>query len=242
RDMLNVLGRRAPWVHVLIHPVRVQGDGAAEEIAAGVRAFDEARHIPRPDLDVVARGGGSIEDLWAFNEEVVARAIAASSLPVMSGVGHEIDFTIADFVADRREPTPSAAAENAVPDGFALRRHLGRLQDSLDAKTEHALAISSRHLQSLQRELAAREPGRRMRQWTQSLDYLGERIEAALSVRLSRCRGDLGSARRGLQALQPERELARRRERVIETGGRFDLAVRRAVADRRRHLENLGNL
>ncbi|NLT70079.1 MAG: exodeoxyribonuclease VII large subunit [Verrucomicrobiaceae bacterium] len=242
RDMLNVLGRRAPWIRVLIHPVRVQGDGAAEEIAAGVRAFDEAKNIPRPDLVIVARGGGSIEDLWAFNEEVVARAIAASSLPVMSGVGHEIDFTIADFVADRREPTPSAAAENAVPDGFALRRHLGRLQDSLDAKTEHALAISSRHLQSLQRELAAREPGRRMRQWTQSLDYLGERIEAALSVRLSRCRGDLGSARRGLQALQPERELARRRERVLETGGRFDLAARRAFADRRRQLENLGTL
>lgn len=242
RDMLNVLGRRAPWVRVLIYPVRVQGDGAAEEIAAGVRAFDQGKSIPCPDLVIVARGGGSIEDLWAFNEEVVARAIAGSSLPVMSGVGHEIDFTIADFVADRREPTPSAAAENAVPDGFALRRHLERLQDSFETKTEYALTISRRHLQSLRRELAAREPGQRVRQWVQSLDYLGERIEATLTAHLSRCHNELGSSRRGLQALQPERELIRRRERLAETRARLDLTTRRAFADRRRHLENLGNL
>lgn len=242
RDMINVLGRRSPWVRVLIYPVRVQGDGAAEEIAAGVRAFDEGKILPRPDLVIVARGGGSIEDLWAFNEEVVARAIAASSLPVMSGVGHEIDFTIADFVADRREPTPSAAAENAVPDGFALRRHLERLDDSLETKTEHALTISRRHLQSLRRELAAREPGRRIRQWAQSLDYLGERIETALTVHLSRCRSELGSSRRGLQALQPERELARRRERLAEVGTRLETGARRVLADRRRRLENLHGL
>jgi len=242
RDMINVLGRRAPWVRVLIYPVRVQGDGAAGEIAAGVRAFDEVEGHLRPDLVIVARGGGSIEDLWAFNEEVVARAIAACSLPVMSGVGHEIDFTIADFVADRREPTPSAAAENAVPDGVALRRHLDRLQGTLEAQTEHALTISRRHLQSLGRELGAREPGRRIREWSQSLDYLGERIESALVNRLAICRSEMESARRSLESLQPERELSRRRERLSQGGQSLDLAARRSLADRRRRLTSLGSL
>lgn len=132
RDMLNVFSRRAPWIRVVIYPARVQGEGSAEEIAAGVRAFDEGVIVPRPDLVIVSRGGGSIEDLWSFNEEVVARAIASCSIPVMSGVGHEIDFTIADFVADRREPTPSAAAENATPDSETLFRHLDILRASLD--------------------------------------------------------------------------------------------------------------
>lgn len=242
RDMINVLGRRAPWIRVLISPVRVQGDGAAEEIAAAVRAFDAAEGRLRPDLVIVARGGGSIEDLWAFNEEVVARAIAACSIPVMSGVGHEIDFTIADFVADRREPTPSAAAENAVPDGFALRRHLDRLRGTFEARTDNDLTSSRRHLQSLRRELEAREPGRRIREWSQSLDYLGERIESALTARLSLYRSELGSAGRALQSLQPERELSRRRERLVQAMQRLDQAMRRTLVDHRRDLENLGSL
>lgn len=242
RDMINVLGRRAPWLRVLIYPVRVQGDGAAAEIAAGIRAFDEADGIPRPDLVIVARGGGSIEDLWAFNEEVVARAIAACSLPVMSGVGHEIDFTIADFVADRREPTPSAAAENAVPDGVALRRHLDRLAEAVGFRTEQSFSTSRRQLESLRRELEAREPGRRLSGWAQSLDYLGERIESALANRLSLCRSEVESARRSLASLQPERELSRARERLAQGEAALHLSLSRALAARTRHLTNLGSL
>ena len=149
QDMINVLSRRAPWVEVMIQPVRVQGEGAAEEIAAGVRAFEIGAGIPRPDLIIVARGGGSIEDLWSFNEEVVARAIAEATVPVMSGVGHEMDFTIADFVADRREPTPSAAAENAVPDGESLMRHINLLQASLNGRVEGRIDNLSRQGGSL---------------------------------------------------------------------------------------------
>src|SRR5438034_4843182 len=125
RDMLNVLRRRAPWLQVLINPVRVQGMGAAQEIAVAIRELSVPNDAFAPlDLIVVARGGGSIEDLWEFNEEIVARAIFHSAVPVVSAVGHEIDFTICDFAADLRAPTPSAAAELIVPDVVDLRRHM----------------------------------------------------------------------------------------------------------------------
>src|SRR2546426_6037049 len=125
RDMLNVLRRRAPWLQILINPVRVQGTGAAQEIAVAIRELALPNEAFAPlDLIVVTRGGGSIEDLWEFNEEIVARAIFHSSVPIVSAVGHEIDFTISDFAADLRAPTPSAAAELIVPDIVDLRRHM----------------------------------------------------------------------------------------------------------------------
>lgn len=132
RDMLNVLRRRAPWLQILINPVRVQGIGAAHEIAAAVREFGTPNEVfPHVDLIVVTRGGGSIEDLWEFNEEIVARAIFHSAIPIVSAVGHEIDFTICDFVADLRAPTPSAAAELIVPDVIDLQRQLNRCSRTL---------------------------------------------------------------------------------------------------------------
>src|SRR6184192_4246874 len=125
RDMLNVLQRRAPWLQILINPVRVQGSGAAAEIAVAIRELATPNeNFAAVDLIVIARGGGSIEDLWEFNEEIVARTIADVTVPIVSAIGHEIDFTIADFVADLRAPTPSAAAELIVPDIVDLRRHL----------------------------------------------------------------------------------------------------------------------
>src|SRR6201997_3404372 len=125
RDMLNVLRRRAPWLQILINPVRVQGTGAAQEIAVAIRELASPNEAFGPvDLIVVTRGGGSIEDLWEFNEEIVARAIFHSAVPVVSAVGHEIDFTICDFVADLRAPTPSAAAELIVPDTIDLHRRI----------------------------------------------------------------------------------------------------------------------
>ena len=132
RDMLNVLRRRAPNVEVLISPVRVQGIGAAAEIATAIKELGRPNEAWKAlDLIVITRGGGSIEDLWEFNEEIVARAIFHSSLPVVSAVGHEIDFTIADFVADLRAPTPSAAAELIVPDSTELLRRVNELENCL---------------------------------------------------------------------------------------------------------------
>lgn len=137
-DILHTIERRAPWTRVVFSPARVQGDGAALEIAAAVRLFTRARVA---DVLIVGRGGGSVEDLWPFNEEPVARAIAESPIPVISAVGHETDVTIADLVADRRAPTPSVAAEMAVLDGATLRRELAalehRLRTGLRAPTMH---------------------------------------------------------------------------------------------------------
>ncbi len=242
RDVIHVLSRRAPWVRLIIYPTRVQGDGAAEEIAAGVRFFDEASGDQRPDLVIVARGGGSIEDLWAFNEEVVARAIAACSIPVMTGVGHEIDFTIADFVADRREPTPSAAAENAAPDGTTLLRHLGRLRDAIEARTEGALALHQRHMLSLRREIEAREPGRKIRSWAQTLDFLEERLEYLVAGRLQQARTGLDGVRRSLTAIQPERAIARQVEEAAFLAATLDRVARRRLADLDSRLRSLGDL
>jgi exodeoxyribonuclease VII large subunit len=135
QDIRNVIGRRAPWTRIVLAPAKVQGDGAAAEIAA---ALDRLGRAGLADVIIVGRGGGALEDLWAFNEESVARAIAASPVPVISAVGHETDYTIADLVADLRAPTPSAAAEHAVPDRLAL----GRQFDSLHARMAGALRRS----------------------------------------------------------------------------------------------------
>src|SRR4029434_5818401 len=158
RDMLNVLRRRAPSLQILVNPVRVQGTGAAQEIAVAIRELALPNEAFAPlDLIVLTRGGGSIEDLWEFNEEIVARAIYNSGVPVVSAVGHEIDFTICDFVADLRAPTPSAAAELIAPDIADLRRHMdncaraigrelfNRLRDA-QQRLDHAREILQRCL------------------------------------------------------------------------------------------------
>src|SRR5258707_8116534 len=158
RDILNVLRRRAPWLSILVSPVRVQGSGAAQEIAVAIRELATPNENFAPlDLIVVARGGGSIEDLWEFNEEIVARTIADVTVPIVSAIGHEIDFTICDFVGDLRVPTPSAAAELIVPDIVDLRRHmdssarglgrelLNRVRDA-QQRLDHARGILRRSL------------------------------------------------------------------------------------------------
>ena len=142
-DILHVIGRRAPWVRVVFCPAKVQGDGAAEDIARAIRLFGRTRAA---DVLIVGRGGGSTEDLWAFNEEVVARAIAESPIPVISAVGHEIDATIADLVADVRAPTPSAAAERAVPDRLALGRDLENVRSRLEAAVRWRVAERRKEL------------------------------------------------------------------------------------------------
>jgi len=136
QDMLNILTRRAPWVRVLVFPVRVQGHGAELEIVRALEVLGDAENfgLPVPDTIVVGRGGGSLEDLWCFNEEVLARAIAACPIPIISAVGHEIDFTIADFAADLRAPTPSAAAELLAPDVGELQRHFETASRTLRAR------------------------------------------------------------------------------------------------------------
>ena len=242
RDMINVLGRRAPWLRIIVHPARVQGEGAAEEISAGIAAFDEFPSEHRPDLVIVARGGGSIEDLWAFNEEVVARAIASCSIPVMSGVGHEIDYTIADFVADRREPTPSAAAENATPDGSALNRYLEDLSKALDARALEFIRRRRRESEALKRELEAREPERRIQNWSQTIDYLGERLLSSVEGRMREAKSDFHVAKRMFLAFQPEREVQKIREEVSGLREAMERGLDQSLLERATRLKSLGDL
>ncbi|MFK5926476.1 MAG: exodeoxyribonuclease VII large subunit [Desulfuromusa sp.] len=152
QDILNVLRRRSAGLQILLRSVRVQGDGAAEEIATAI--LDLNRETD-PDVIIVGRGGGSREDLWAFNEEVVARAIAASKIPVISAVGHEVDFSISDLVADLRAPTPSAAAELVVKNRLELERHLDQLTLRLAAQMRSRLSLLQSYLQGLEKRLRA---------------------------------------------------------------------------------------
>lgn len=178
RDMLSVLGRRFPNLHIVIAPVRVQGAGAAEEIAAAVDLLNQ-----RTDLDVliVGRGGGSIEDLWAFNEEVVARALARSRLPVISAVGHETDFTISDFVADLRAPTPSAAAELVVRPKADLEQAVAEQQRRLaQALRAHTLGWRNRFTRAAG-SYVFREPQHLLQHYRQRVDTLGQALRTQLT-------------------------------------------------------------
>jgi len=174
RDILTVLRRRFPAIPVVIYPVAVQGEGAANEIAAAIRLAAKRGEC---DVLIVGRGGGSLEDLWAFNEEVVARAIHDSPLPVVSAVGHEVDFTIADFVADVRAPTPSAAAELLSPDREAWLTRLQRVENRLIQMVQQQLQQRKQQLLWLGKRL--KHPGRRLQENAQRLDELELRLNQA---------------------------------------------------------------
>ncbi|MGN6735823.1 MAG: exodeoxyribonuclease VII large subunit [Candidatus Binatia bacterium] len=202
RDMLNVLHRRAPWLQILINPVRVQGIGAAQEIAVAIREFATPNEFFAPvDLIVVTRGGGSIEDLWAFNEEIVARAIFHSVVPIVSAVGHEIDFTIADFVADCRAPTPTAAAEMIVPRKLDLREQLDIVRLQLRRSVDLVLASARESLRGLVKRLA--DPSRKVRDHQQRLDDLSIDLLRRFQERLRQNQNRLSECAARLNALSP---------------------------------------
>jgi exodeoxyribonuclease VII large subunit len=178
---LNILRRRFPAAAVLIYPSAVQGKEAVPQL---LEAFDQARERAEVDVLIVARGGGSIEDLWAFNDERIARAIRAMPMPVVTGIGHEIDFTIADFAADLRAPTPSGAAELVVPDGASWRAQFARLESRFTSSISRALRSDRDTLEALRRRLTLAHPGQRLRQGEQRLDELTQRMGSALSIRM----------------------------------------------------------
>ncbi len=222
QDMLNILRRRSPGVEVLIHPVRVQGTGAALEIATAIRELSAPNDAWEPlDVLVLARGGGSIEDLWEFNEEIVARAIFHSALPVVSAVGHEVDFTIADFVADLRAPTPSAAAELIVPDVRDLERRTGELQNGLEKCWRNFLAQARGRLSAVSEKTLLRELSQRLRNAQQELDLLRESLFRTMERRRSTERTRLTNVQLALKAHNPARELAARRQHLQEMGRRL---------------------
>jgi len=210
RDMLNILARRAPSVRVVIVPVRVQGAGAAREIADGIEQanrFEELGIAP-VDVIVVGRGGGSAEDLWEFNEEIVARAIAASALPVVSAVGHEIDFTIADFVADLRAPTPSAAAELVVPDSGDILRRIAELRTQIQRQALRAVDQHRARLAWLARGELFREPTQRLREAAQRLDLAADALQCRPREVIEIARRRLTDGVAALRHHRPDQQLA----------------------------------
>jgi len=206
RDVLNVLRRRYPQVEVLLSPTLVQGETAPSQIVRALAALNA-----RDDVDVIllVRGGGSLEDLWAFNDERVARAVAASQAPVISGVGHETDFSLADFAADARAPTPSAAAELATPERGELRARLKQQQTRLEYALRARLQGLRRHLEQVERALQYLSPVTRLREARQRVDELATRSDRALRRRLDlERRGLVGLAAR-LESLNPHAVLQR---------------------------------
>lgn len=204
RDILNVLKRRCPQIPVMVYPVLVQGEGSKEQIVAAIQQADREQHC---DVLILARGGGSIEDLWSFNEAMVAHAIYACRLPIISGVGHEIDFTIADFVADKRAPTPSAAAELVSPDMAALQTHLRRLYAQLYRNQQRRMQQASEHLLRLQQRLENQRPTNRLQQKTQRLDELDLRLHAALQRRMQQQQTRLENLHTRLITHSPTRQI-----------------------------------
>ena len=241
RDILHRLADRFPS-EVLLWPVLVQGEGAAAQVAAAVRGFgalDPGGAIPRPDLLIVARGGGSIEDLWAFNEEIVVRAVAESPIPTISAVGHETDTTLCDFAADLRAPTPTAAAEMAVP----VRSELAAQVAELDGRMRRCLARGidrSRERVEAQRRLLPR-PDMLLAQARQRADDVGERLRRGLSHRLSDARHELADAAGALRPALLDAQVQRGRQHLA--GVRLaPILLERRLADSRRQFEGLWRL
>lgn len=204
-DMLTVLGRRAPDLPVFIYPTQVQGSAAIGQIVAAIALANRRAEV---DVLIVGRGGGSLEDLWCFNEEAVARAIAHSAIPVVSAVGHEVDVTISDFAADLRAPTPSAAAELVAPDRSARAQRLVHLKQRLVQAISRRQTAARHGFALLQKRLDHQDPKRRLEQQSQRLDELSGRLQHLLNLRLHQGARRLANLELRLQARSPEKLLA----------------------------------
>lgn len=226
RDMFNTLSRRYPLVRVVLASTPVQGEEAPVGI---VDAIDRLNRVVHPDVILLARGGGSIEDLWAFNDERVARAIVASLTPVITGIGHETDFTIADFAADLRAPTPTAAAELATPDQVDLRLALIEASQRLDHSMMSALQIQDRQLATLRHLLNMSTPLSRIRRDRQRLDELSRRAQVSLihSLRIRAAR--LAGMEQRMAALNPQAILQRGYALVTHADGRLVRSIQQAI-------------
>jgi len=254
RDVLHVIQRRQPGLEIIFVPCRVQGEGAAAEVAGAIRLLNaysagdagqvrkresekvreaseapahfpafSLSHLPKLDLILVTRGGGSLEDLWAFNEEVVARAIFESAVPVVSAVGHEIDFTIADFVADLRAATPSAAAELITEGAFASREFVAEAAARLNQLARQQLDVVEESFAQVRHRLALAHPRRRLQEWSQRLDDAGVALTREAKTQVRERRHRFTQAASHLQRLKPTAQLAVRREQFAALTSRLRL-------------------
>ncbi len=231
RDIVRVLARRFPNVHLMLYPVKVQGEGAALEIVEALRHFNRAKIA---DVLIVARGGGSLEDLWAFNEEIVARAIAASLIPIIAGVGHETDFTIADFVADHRASTPSAAAEIVVKSRQEFERHIAETQRQLVHHLRNLLSDRRHRVRDLQTHRGFRQMELLLRRQRQHVDELSTSLAMGLRLRLAATRQRLTTAGTRIAGLDLRRRAEILRRRIAQQQSALYAALDRTVTRKRR--------
>lgn len=217
RDMIQILGRRFPTAEIILYPALVQGAGAPESLVRGLLAFYNNISV---DLIIIGRGGGSAEDLWAFNDEALARTVAASPVPVISAVGHETDVTICDFVADLRAPTPSAAAELAVPDALELKQGLNGAGERLSLALSQSLSNARMRLSTLSGAAVLRSPSRYLEDRTMTLAFLSQRLDRAAISAAEHARTELGALTAKLGALNPLNVLARGYAAVFDDDGK----------------------
>ena len=241
QDMLNILKRRSPWLSILICPVRVQGEGAAAEISEMIDFISSRADELKVDLMIVGRGGGSMEDLWEFNEESVARSIYASSIPVVAAIGHEIDFTIADFVADLRAPTPSAAAELVAPDLLALQGELVSRRAALDRLILQALEIRRIQARRLSEARYFREPRRLIVERQQRVDQLEMRLAEIWKNSLQQRRSGIERILTFLSAFRPERWLQAKRGELAALETRLRWAASNRLESCKNRVAELAN-
>jgi exodeoxyribonuclease VII large subunit len=236
RDILNILCRRHESVHLLIFPAQVQGTAAPLEVAAGLRHFNRAGDV---EVIIIARGGGSAEDLAAFNDEDLARAIAASKIPVISAIGHETDFTIADFVADLRAPTPSAAAELVIESKQRIEERVRSLRDRLSRAVRYRLVLLKGRLTELAQHASMVRISDLLNRRQQRLDELSYRMAATATGRLHGFRRRLENAQARLRAHDLRRVLAASNRQLQSNQLRLDSGIRHLLAARHARLERL---
>lgn len=240
-DFLNVLWRRNPQIEVIIHASRVQGAGACHEIANAIRQLNQ---LPSPAIDVIVltRGGGSIEDLWEFNEEVVARAIAASRIPIISAIGHEIDFTISDFTADLRAPTPSAAAEILATEAEELRAYLTLTSHRMSRICSERIKTHRNTLQQIQAIALFRRPDRILQAFYQKLDRHCEDLQNLIDQRITKLQDPLNQAIAILRAHHPDRWIAFRQEKLHSQIRRWTPIADKYLRTTREKIDHLNQL
>lgn len=228
QDIRRILGRRFPCAEMILYPAQVQGEGAAEQLASGILFFNAYDLV---DVIIIGRGGGSMEDLWEFNSELLARTVADSRVPVISAVGHESDFTICDFVADRRAPTPSGAAELAVPDRAELKQQLGHLAARMQQCIGRRLALERSRLAGFAASRALAKPEALLDPIRLKLDEKAGRLDRAAAQKLERLRTELARECARLEALNPLTVLARGYAVVTKDEKTLTHAVDAAVGD-----------
>ncbi len=244
QDMLNVLSRRAPWVQPILYPVQVQGAGAERGIARAIHQWSnpEKFNLPEVDLIIVGRGGGSLEDLWNFNEEIVARCMHACPTPIISAVGHEIDFTIADFVADHRAPTPSAAAEIAVPNGADLRHKVEVLRQAMRRSVANKLRHHDTQLASIRRTAIPKNPERLLSQAIQKVDNSRDQLKSAAHKHLDHLTARLEKIQLRHEHVHPEKVMLRRAEKLDQLDRSLKNALDHQLDNKAKKLNQLAGM